>query len=806
MQTEQPDAMPVVRDPRDFDASGGNQLERVIFNRRLAIVVGCAIATVLLGTQALKLRANASFEGMLPMSQPFIQNFLANKEAMRSLGNAVQIAVENKQGDIYDPAYLKALQALNDAVYLLPGVDRAYMKSLWMPAVRWTQVTEEGFSGGPVMPDDFDGSEQAIAKLRLNVARAGLFGSIVSNDQRSSMIVLPLMDANAATGEPLDYGAFARELEQKVRAAESERIGIHVIGFARLVGDLIAGLSRVTIFFALATIIAGINIFVYTRCVRSTLLIGLCSFIAVVWQLGSIQLLGFSLDPYSVLVPFLVFAVGVSHGAQKMNGIAQDIGRGTHRYVAARYTFRRLFLAGLTALIADAVGFAVLMVIDIPVIRGLAVTASIGIAALIFTNLILLPVLLSYAGVSSRAAERSQHAERRSTSGEGPLLLLQRFTEPRWAVAALAVAAVLFVVGAVVGRHVQIGDVDAGAPELRADSRYNRDAAFISRHFGRSTDVLAVMVKTPPGGLNTFEPLLEMDRLEQRLRQLPGVQSTVSVAGTVRFVTAGSFEGSPKWMTIPRDSGITGPVVNNVAVNFPELVDKDRSIGPLIAYLADHRSETLDRVVKAVEAFAGVHSTKDHEFLLAAGPAGIEAATNIEVRVANRVMVILVYLAVVLICFVTFRSWRAVVVAVVPLVLTSVLCEALMAVLGIGIKVATLPVIALGVGVGVDYALYLVSVQLAAQRAGAGLGEAYRRALGFVGRVVALVGVTLAIGVVTWAFSPIKFQADMGILLTFMFLWNMIGALVLIPALSHFLLQNGAVVRSAGERSVKAVA
>ncbi len=802
MQTERSDEMPVVRDPRDFDATGGNRLERVIFNGRLAIVIGCAIATVLLGTQALGLRANASFEGVLPTSQPFIKNFLANKEAMRSLGNAVQIAVENKQGDIYDPSYLKALQAINDTVYLLPGVDRSYMKSLWTPAVRWTQVTEEGFSGGPVMPDDFDGSEQAIAKLRLNVARAGLSGSIVSNDQRSSMIVVPLVDKDPVTGQPLDYGAFSRELEQKVRTAQSERIGIHIVGFAKLVGDLIDGLGRVALFFALATIVAGINIYLYTRCVRSTLLIGLCSFVAVVWQLGSIRLLGLSLDPYSVLVPFLVFAVGVSHGAQKMNGIAQDIGRGTHRYVAARYTFRRLFLAGLTALIADAVGFAVLMVIDIPVIRGLAVTASIGIAALIFTNLILLPVLLSYVGVSSRAAERSK----RSTSGEGPLLLLRRFAEPRWAVGALAVAAVLFVVGAVGGQHVKIGDVDQGAPELRSSSRYNRDGAFISRHFGLSSDVLAVMVKTPPGGLNTFEPLIEMDRLEQRLRRLPGVQTTTSLAGMVRFVTAGSTDGSPKWLTIARDSGITGPVVNSVAVNFPELVDSDRSIGPLIAYLADHRSETLDRVVKTVEAFTADHSTKGHELLLAAGPAGIEAATNIEVKVANRLMVILVYLAVVIICFVTFRSWRAVVVAVVPLALTSVLCEALMAFLGIGIKVATLPVIALGVGVGVDYALYLVSIQLASQRAGAELGEAYGRALGFVGRVVALVGVTLAIGVVTWVWSPIKFQADMGILLTFMFVWNMIGALVLIPALSHFLLQTDTVLEAAGQPRFKAVA
>jgi len=127
----------------------------------------------------------------------------------------------------------------------------------------------------------------------------------------------------------------------------------------------------------------------------------------------------------------------------------------------------------------------------------------------------------------------------------------------------------------------------------------------------------------------------------------------------------------------------------------------------------------------------------------------------------------------------------------VPLVVTSVLCEALMVWLGIGVKVATLPVVALGVGIGVDYALYLLSVQLSQQRTGATLAEAYARTLRFTGKVVVLVGVTLAAGVVTWALSPIKFQADMGILLAFMFLWNMVGAVVLIPALSHVLLRSG---------------
>jgi predicted RND superfamily exporter protein len=258
----------------------------------------------------------------------------------------------------------------------------------------------------------------------------------------------------------------------------------------------------------------------------------------------------------------------------------------------------------------------------------------------------------------------------------------------------------------------------------------------------------------------------------------------------VRFFTAGQFEGNPKWLAIPRNASMLNTAVDQVIVDRPELADPRCAVTPLIAYLSDHKADTLARVVDAVEAFGREHAEPGRQFQLAAGSAGVEAATNIVVREANRRMLVLLYAAVVVLCFITFRSWRAVVVALVPLLITSVLCEALMVALGIGVKVATLPVIALGVGVGVDYALYLLSVQLALQRKGVPLREAYNRSLRFTGRVVALVGLTMAAGVVTWAWSPIKFQADMGILLTFMFLWNMIGALVLIPALSHFLLRD----------------
>jgi predicted RND superfamily exporter protein len=404
-------------------------------------------------------------------------------------------------------------------------------------------------------------------------------------------------------------------------------------------------------------------------------------------------------------------------------------------------------------------------------------------------------VLLSYTGVSRAAAERSLRAENEETRGQGLGALwswLDRFTERRWALGAIGVSAALAAAGFAVSTKLQIGDLDAGAPELRADSRYNRDNAYITANYALSSDQFAVIVKTAPEGCLKYRTLVEADRLAWALQQVPGVQTTVFLGNAVRQITAGSNEGSPKWLTIARNQDVLNYGAQQASVNNPDLFNTECSVMPVIAYLSDHRADTLDRVVAAAAQFSAEHGAPDVQFLLAAGSAGIEAATNIVVRKAWLEMLAYVYLAVIALCFITFRSWRAVVVAVVPLMITSVLCEALMVMLGIGVKVATLPVIALGVGIGVDYALYLLSVQLAQQRAGASLKVAYQRAVQFTGKVVALVGVTLAAGVITWAWSPIKFQADMGILLTFMFLWNMIGALVLIPALSHFLLNRRA--------------
>jgi predicted RND superfamily exporter protein len=430
------------------------------------------------------------------------------------------------------------------------------------------------------------------------------------------------------------------------------------------------------------------------------------------------------------------------------------------------------------------------MVINIRVIHDLAVTASIGMAALIFTNLVLIPILLSYTGVSSKAAERSLKAEITERGDaehkKHPFwAFLDLFTQKKYAAFAIGVAVLFGAAAFVVSLQLKIGDLDPGAPELRPDSRYNRDNGYVVSHYAASSDIYVVMVQTPQFQCVNYGTLSQVDALETALQLVPGVEGTMSFASLSKRATASMNEGSLKWYDLPR----TQDMLNAIATRAPrELFNQNCDLLTVYVYLKDHKADTLDNVVHAVETFAAKNDTQDIKFLSAAGNAGIEAATNIVVKRANAQMLLLVYAAVSLLALITFRSWRAVVCAVLPLMLTSALCEALMVFLGIGVKVATLPVIALGVGIGVDYALYVLTVTLARLREGADLSIAYYRALLFTGRVVVLTGVTLGIAVATWAFSPIKFQADMGILLGFMFIWNMLGALILIPSLARFLL------------------
>ncbi|KXO12512.1 transport protein [Moritella sp. JT01] len=756
-------------------------IEKQLFGFKYVVFAFIVLLTAFLAYNASLVRPSASFEKMIPVQHEYVQNYLNYKQELASLGNSVRVVIENENGDIFNAEFQEQMRTLNDELFFISGVDRSGMKSIWTSNVTWAEVTEDGFVGGTVIPSDYDGSQRTLDRLRRNVMLSGQVGYLVGDDFKSAVFLLPLMSINPETGKPLDYNKLSNTLEEIRSKYEVDGVKVHITGFAKVVGDLIAGASEVVIFFITAIIITFALLYLYSRCLRSTIVTVTCALVAVIWQLGLLNLLGQGLDPYSMLVPFLVFAIAVSHGVQLISAIGQHMAAGNKAEQAARLAFRALAIPGLIALLSDGLGFITLNVIEIQVIQDLATAASVGVAVILLTNLVLLPILMSWTGVSPSGIKYLL-AEQSKT----PLIVtvFSRFADAKWAKSALIFGVFCLAVGLYQGQSLKIGDLDAGAPELRADSRYNLDNAYVANNYQASTDIMVLMVETPAEQCSSYHTLNAVNQLQAHVEGIPGVQSTLSVATIAKKAIVGMNEGNPKWQGLSPNQLVLNAAVGRAPAAF---MNNTCSMLPLIIYLDDHKANTLETVIADITAYTAANKTEGVNFALAAGNAGIEAATNSVIEKAQYQMLMWVYGVVGVLCFLTFRSVKTLICIILPLALTSILGQALMATLGIGVKVATLPVIALGVGIGVDYGIYIYSQLSARLKMGDNLQDAYKYALSSTGKAVAFTGVTLAIGVCTWVLSPIKFQADMGLMLTFMFIWNMIGALCFLPALAWLL-------------------
>ncbi len=762
-----------------------NFLENLTFNHRRVWLLIFGLLTVPMLYFAMQLRVDAGFSKHLPLNHSYMQVFNQYQPEFGG-ANRILIALTVAEGDIFTPAFMETLKAVTDEVFFIPGIDRTQVSSLFTPNVRFVEVVEGGFSGGNVIPADFQPSTAALKQVRKNILKSGQLGRLVANDFSGAIVSARLQEINPNTGKRLNYVDVAAQLETKIRQRyQTTKIRIHIIGFAKTIGDIVAGAGAVVLFFGIAFLITAILVYLYCRSLRITLLPLMCSVIAVIWQLGLLTMLGYGIDPLSMLVPFLVFAIGVSHGAQMLNAVRTEAFKYNGHYEpAVRLSFKRLLLPGSVALISDAVGFLTILWIEIEIIRELAITASLGIAVLILTNLFLLPLLLSYIHVDQAYLDQTKNRVRNHAK---LWRILARFSRRRYASVTLLIAVVLFGYGLWMSTALKIGDLHQGAPELHADSQYNRDVAIITERFSIGVDVLSVIVETTADGCIDYTVMETIDRFTWYMTNVEGVQSVTAITTLAKRINAGWNEGSLKWRVLPRNQQVMVQAVTPIQTS-SGLLNSDCSVMPVLIFSKDHKADTLARIIDAVKAFQAANSTVGPiRFRLASGNAGVMAAINETVKNAQFPIVGYVYTIVIILCLLAFRSWRATVCIVLPLAFVSVLCYALMSLLDIGLKVATLPVVALGVGIGVDYGIYLFNRLQSFLQAGKSLEEAYFSALESTGSAILLTGVTLATGTMTWIFSPLKFQADIGILLSFLFIVNMLAAIILLPALASFL-------------------
>ncbi|MFC6521089.1 RND family transporter [Undibacterium arcticum] len=654
--------------------------------------------------------------------------------------------------------------------------------------MRYTEVTEAGFYGDVVVPARFSAQLDELDAVRRNVARSGQIGQLVANDLKGAMVRAELREIDPSTGRKLDYAEVARKLEQLRAKLGNDKIEVNIIGFAKVVGDVVDGINGVMAFFGIAFVITAALLFFYTRSGRMTLLALTVALLPVMWLLGILPLIGYGIDPMSILVPFLIFSIGVSHAVQMINAWRQAALGGATSVEAARDAFRKLFVPGTVALLTNALGFLVIMYIKIDIVRELGVTACLGVLLMILTNKMFLPILLSYTSSNQLVRTVKGQAPQRSRLWWA----LSSAAEPRTAWVVLAISAVLLVAGSYKAHHLKTGDIGDGVPELRETARYNRDNAAVTSEYNIGIDVLTVVVEAKVEGdaCLQYPVMSSIERFEIFMRGVAGVRSVVSVPKLAKVTIAAFNEGNPRWQALPR----TGPGLAQGAGSFnPDYgmnTENCRAIQVLV-YTNNHEGTTIAHIVSEIKRFIGSEKTANVSFRLAGGNVGVMAATNEAVEQAEVGMLLAIFGAIALLCFLTFRSWQAVLCIVVPLVLVSILCNALMTLLGIGLKVSTLPVIALGVGVGVDYGIYLYErIQHQMQECGQDFRVAFYEAMRQRGTAALFTALTMSIGVGTWVFSALKFQADMGVLLAFMFLVNVLGSIFLLPALAVGLLHT----------------
>ncbi|HEU0198445.1 MAG TPA: efflux RND transporter permease subunit [Nevskiaceae bacterium] len=843
----------------DFIERGVNWASDLVIKLRHPLSILFIAVTIGLGYSAAHIRLDPGFLKMIPIDHPYMKTMF---KYMKDFSGADTILVNlhwTGKGTIYNKSFMDALQSATNEVFLIPGINRTQVSSLFTPNVYYIRITAEGFDGHPVIPPIYTGTPAQLQQIRGNVQHSGQIGILVANNAKSAMIRASLLDSGHSTpaaaarfygrviqalGDTrglfeskhqytytlahdqdglkrglkigtgyVDYGWMRRfqtfyyqppgggsaigisgsDVDVKVAANPhyDPHIKVNIIGFTQLLADVINGLLGVFAFFGLAFVVTALLLFWYNRSWHLTLVALVAALLPVLWLLGILPLIGYGVDPLSILVPFLIFSIGTSHAVQMTNAWRQATVAGADPIEASRHSLQRLLIPGCLALLTNALGFAVIMLIDIPIVKELGISACIGVLLMLITNKAILPIMMTHIHLE----EGSRHFTEDKANAETAKIwkLVARCAEPRVALGVFVVSLILLGVTTGVSRQLVIGDSGVGASELRADSRYNRDSRLVDASYNIGVNVLGVVVEAPhfSGGSCLHYPVVHLvDEFDLFMRGVSGVRSVTSVASIGRLIVSAFNEGSPRWMALPRsEQGLTTAsraFDPSLGLN----TEGCRAIEVLV-FAKDHQGATVEHIVDEAKTFIASHHVPGVRMRLATGNLGVTAATNESVGGAEAQMVGSIFLALFILCCLAFRSWRAAVCVLIPLMLVSIFCNALMATMGIGLTVPTLPVVALGVGVGVDYGIYLFEhITRAMKVEGKDFHDAFYEAMCVRGTAAVFTACTMAIGVGTWALSALNFQADMGVLLAFMFLVNMLGAICLLPALGTWFWRN----------------
>ena len=749
------------------------------------------LATVFFASRIPYLEMYSNFADLLPQEHPFIQLHNEVKDTFGGANNVV-MAISVEEGDIFTSDILARIHRLTHGVDSLPGVNHNLVRSLTHRTVRKTWLTEMGNMNSEAYYDPLypDISEEKLAQLRLDVmANPTVYGLLVSPDLKSALIRGTFNEGQ------LDYveifrqlGELKEEVEQLRASEAAPGVHIYATGQPVLMGWVYSYLSQIMqIFFLTLAILLTLLIAYFRIRVYGILLPLIGVLISATWGLGIVSLLGYNLDPLTLVIPFLITARAMSHGIQLVERYYLEAHHATDNHDAARRTFETLFRPGTLGIVSDAVGLLLISLGSSPINVKLGIYASIWAGTVIITVLMAVPLFLSLLPLSKRTGDAADQAQ------AGVFSSLARFATSRGGSAAiLLLALTVYVGGGFLSSKVQIGESEPGSPILYPDHDYNVSSKNINDNFPGSEEMYVVARTDEPGGMKRPDVLRALQDFQIHMLRDPEMGGSKGIPDLVKQVNRILHNDDPRWAVIPDEGAYVGGLMFAFMASSPipgalkEFVDTDDQTANLVFFYKDHKGETLRRAIHMAKEWIDdpANQVEGLEIRLAGGPIGVTAAINEAAFESNMVIIPAAMALIFLLVTLFYRSFHAGWLMFLVMTFCTSATYAYMGIVGIGIDVNTVPIIAVGIGVGIDYSIYMMDrVREETARADGDLGEGIRHAIATTGKAIAFTATALIGGVVMWAFvSDLRFQADAALLLVVMLILNAWAAANLVPA------------------------
>jgi uncharacterized protein len=755
-----------------------------IVKKRLPVLLAIFLVTLFFGYHARKIEMYTAFSDLLPKGHPFIQ---VHEQFSKVFGgaNLVLLSVEVKQGDIYNTPTLTKIQKLTEFLERTPGANNYQIFSIARQKVKDVRATSWGIEVQPIMWPAVPQTAEGIEQLRRAVnSNPTIAGRLVSLDGKAALITASFHE------ERLDYARLFQNIQSAIRSVEDANTSVYAAGEPILYGWIYYHLKDILFIISLTCLTLLLLLVLYYRNLNGVLIPILSATVTFIWGTGFTSLVGFNFDPLVLVVPFLIAARTISHSIQFRERFFEELERYGDKEKAASAAVAGLLMPGTVSILTDAIGLTVLLVAPMPILTKLAIAGSFWVLSNIVSVLILDPIFCCY-------FPAPRHLPK---GGEGHWLDLPLHKVGGMCVTSAGRWLVIAAFGAIVGwsvywnQFLTVGDSRPGSPLLWPDSNYNLSVQHINERFQGTDHLYVIFEGKEEKAAKSPRVLKTVEAFQRVMEQSPHVGGSDSLVGLTRQINAVLHYNDPRWGVIPRSEEEVGGILM-VAEHGSEPGDFDRWVNynfkdaNVTFFLRDHQGDTIRDVIQVAKEFISKHRVEEGQFRLAGGIIGVLAAANEVMDQSSHFILGLVLAAQLVICALGFHSVLAGLLFVAVVLISNTFGMAVMAYYGVGLNVNTLPVISLGVGFGVDYGIYIVSraIEEYRRQSEKNLNAALITAVATAGKAVLYTAVLVAAGIAFWSLSPLRFQAEMGYQLLIILTMNMLGGLLLLPALISWL-------------------